>query len=63
MKVNIDKTIEVSDEQRVAITELRGGEGTATREEVKEFLWTYGASWEAVLGGSDPNQLTLDGLL
>lgn len=57
MKVNIDKTLEVTDEQRKEIAAVLDGEGAkrrdATRDEMKEFIWTHGANWENVLIGSD----------
>lgn len=53
MKVNIDKTLEVSDEQRKAIALHFDGPGSkkrdATRDEMKEFIWDNGSSWEDVL--------------
>lgn len=53
MKVNIDKTLQVSDEQRKAIAALLDGEGAkareATRDEMKDFIWNHGSSWEHVL--------------
>lgn len=53
MKVNIDKTLEVSDEQRKAIALRIDGPGSkkrdATRDEMKQFIWTHGANWEGDL--------------
>lgn len=53
MKVNIYETVEVSDEQRVAIARQLDGDGAkkrqATRDEIKEFIWTHGSSWESAL--------------
>lgn len=59
MKVNIYETIEVSDEQRVALAREIDGDGAkkrqATRDEIKEFVWTEGRNWAQVLDGSDPS--------
>lgn len=53
MKVNIDQTIQVSDEQRQAIARQIDGEGAkkrdATRDEIKAFIWRHGESWETAL--------------
>lgn len=50
MKVNIDKTIHVSDLQRKQIAAHYDGtdelKRDATRDEVKQFLWSYGAYWD-----------------
>lgn len=58
MKVNIDKTIEVSDEQRKAIARYIDGpfakKRDATRDEMKTFLWDNGSNWEDVLDGPAP---------
>lgn len=58
MKVNIDKTLEVSDEQRKAIARHFDGPDAkkrdATRDEMKEFIWDNGSNWEAVLDGAAP---------
>lgn len=57
MKVNIDKTVQVSDEQRKQIAAFLGDSGSkrrdATRDEVKEFIWRFGSSWESVLAGDE----------
>lgn len=49
MKVNIDQTVEVSDEQRKLIAETIDGEGAkkreATRDEMKAFIWQHGEHW------------------
>lgn len=53
MKVNIYETVEVSPEQRKFIAALIDGPDSkkrdATREELKEFVWTHGAGWESRL--------------
>lgn len=48
MKVNIDKTEQVDDEQRVQIAnvlDLKVSRRQATREELKDFLWAHGRDW------------------
>jgi hypothetical protein len=56
MKVNIDKTLEVTDEQRKQIAAFLDDEGAkkrdATRDEMKDFIWEHGANWEHVLDGT-----------
>jgi hypothetical protein len=58
MKVNIYETVEISDEQRVAIAAILDDVGAkkrqATRDEIKAYVWEQGANWEYVLAGSDP---------
>lgn len=58
MKVNVDKTIEISDEQRKAIALYIDGPGSkkrdATRDEMKAFLWDNGSNWEDALNGDAP---------
>lgn len=53
MKVNIDQTIEVTDERRKQIALAIDGPGSkkrdATRQELKDFLWNNGAEWETYL--------------
>lgn len=53
MKVNIDKTIEVSDEQRKAIAAQIDDVGSkkrdATRDEMKQFIWNHGENWDLAL--------------
>ena len=65
MKVNIDKTLEVSDEQRKAIARHYDGPDAkkrdATRDEMKEFIWDNGSNWEAVLEGATPASVTGSG--
>ena len=52
MKVNIYETVEVTDEQRVAIARELDGDGAkkrqATRDEIKAFIWTEGKNWANV---------------
>lgn len=58
VKVNIYETIEVSDEQRVALARRIDGDGAkkrqATRDEIKAFVWEHGSSWADVLEGGSP---------
>lgn len=52
MKVNLYRTEQVSDEQRVQIACVNDGavsKRKATRDELKAFLWENGAGWEQVL--------------
>jgi hypothetical protein len=52
MKVNIYETVEVSDEQRIQIADLadrKVSKRQATREEIKDFIWTEGSGWELSL--------------
>jgi hypothetical protein len=55
VKVNIYETVEVSDEQRIAIAAEIDGDGgkrrQATRDEIKSFIWTEGRNWASVLTG------------
>lgn len=48
MRVKINNTIEVSDEQRAEIGELLGKK-QATRDECRDFIWKHGADWELML--------------
>lgn len=55
MKVNIREQIDISDEQRVALARLIDGPNArrkrqATREEIKNFVWQWGESWQLNLG-------------
>lgn len=64
MKVNIYETVEVSDEQRVAIARQLDGDDAkkrlATRDEIKEFIWLHGQAWDSVLSGSEPAETEAD---
>jgi hypothetical protein len=44
VKVNIYETVEVSDEDRAKIA-AQIGQKTATREDLKMFIWSYGSNW------------------
>lgn len=72
MKVKISETVDVSDEQRLAIAKkLHGAEAKkdqATREEMKDFVWRGGRDWalllqradefeEDLLSGPEPDEL------
>jgi len=55
------ETVEVSDEQRIAIAAEIDGEGAkprrATRQEMKEFVWQEGKNWADALsttGSEEP---------
>lgn len=45
MRVNIYETVDVSDEQRAAIA-ARLGQKTASRNDLKAFVWEYGSRWD-----------------
>jgi hypothetical protein len=53
MKVNIYETVEVTDEQRVQLGALLDSQlkpkRQATRDELKEFIWTHGVDWDQEL--------------
>ena len=52
MKVAIEETVEVSDEQRVSLANVLDGKESkrkAQRAEAREFIWGHGASWPVVL--------------
>lgn len=48
MKVNVDQTVEISDEDRKLIAEKIGSKH-ATREDLKAFLWQHGRDWRQAL--------------
>ena len=48
MKVNVDVTVEVSDETRKKIAALLG-QKTVDRQGIKDFLWLHGSTWENFL--------------
>lgn len=50
MKVNIYETVEVSDEARKRIASHLG-QKTASRDELKAFIWEHGKNWESFLNG------------
>lgn len=52
MKINIDKTLQVTDEQRVQIANVLDGKITkrqATRDEMKDYIWESGRDWAETL--------------
>jgi hypothetical protein len=54
VKVNIYETVEISDEQRVQLAVVLDEGKTkpkrqATRDEIKDFIWSEGASWATSL--------------
>lgn len=61
MKVNIDQTVQISDEQRVQLANVLDGRVTkrqATRDEMKDYIWTCGKNWD---GNLDEDFLGLTG--
>jgi len=60
MKVNIYETVEVSDEDRKRIAALLG-QKTASREELKAFIWKHGADWQAAIRSDNPTDEDLVG--
>lgn len=49
MKINLDLTFEVSDEQRVKLANLLDGKLSkrpASRAEIKAYVWEHGSAWE-----------------
>lgn len=65
MKVNIDQTLEVSDEQRKQIAAYIDDAGAkkrdATRDEMKQFIWSHGERWEDVLSGNSESEEDAEG--
>jgi hypothetical protein len=55
MKVNIYVTEDVSDEERKLISQLLGVR-QATRDQLKEFMWTNGSQWRDKLGVTAPDE-------
>lgn len=52
MKVKISETVEVSDAQRLQMADVLDGKQSrrqATRDEMKEFIWTHGDLWASSL--------------
>jgi cytochrome c551/c552 len=44
MKVRIEYTVEVSDEERLALTHFLGDKGHVTREEIRAFFERHGTA-------------------
>lgn len=65
MKVKISETVEVSDEQRLAIARALHGPNAkkdhATREQLKDFVWRGGRDWAQLLQRSGEFQEDLIG--
>lgn len=53
MRVGIYESVEVSDEQRKSIAQTLGKK-TATRDDLKEFVWKYGEQWPLMVNGATP---------
>lgn len=57
MRVKISETVEVSDEQRLAIAKALHGPNAkkdhATREDLKDFVWRHGRDWTLLLSRAD----------
>lgn len=51
VKVGIYESVDVSDEQRKAIAKTLG-QKTATRDDLKEFIWKYGQQWPLMVNGA-----------
>lgn len=53
MKVKISETVDVSDEQRLAIAKTLHGpkakKDHATRDELKDYVWKHGRDWAELL--------------
>lgn len=60
MKVAVYETMEISDEERVAIAALLDGDGAKKRKasagEMKAWLWEQGANWRSALGTGDVSE-------
>lgn len=52
MKINIDQTLYVDDDQLIQLADVIDGKESrrkAKRNEVKEFVWQYGGDWATSL--------------
>lgn len=52
MKVGINQTVEMTDEQRVLLADLNDGKVSrrmAKRDEAKVFVWQHGENWDMAL--------------
>jgi hypothetical protein len=60
MKVAVYETMEVTDEERVAIAALLDGDGGKKRKasaaEMKQWLWQQGADWRSALATGDAEE-------
>lgn len=65
MKVSIYQTEEISDADRAAIATCLG-QKTATRDDLKAWLWEHGSKWREPFSDGPPQEepeLTLEDLL
>jgi hypothetical protein len=62
MKVNIYITEDITDEERKQISELLGVR-QASRDQLKEFMWTNGESWRSKLNGAPAPEPADDDLI
>lgn len=54
MRVNVNYTEDVSDDFRRAINRHYGKPGLATRQDVKDWLWSFGHSMDdSLMAGED----------
>lgn len=56
MKVNLYITEDISDDERKMISDLLGVK-LATRDQLKEFMWTNGSGWRDKLVRPDLNMM------
>lgn len=52
MKVNLDITVPVTDEERVRLANVldsKESKRQATRQEFKDYIWENGSSWQVTL--------------
>lgn len=61
MKVNVDQTVEISDEDRKKIAENLGIKH-ATRDDLKAFLWQHGAGWRTVIDPFEVDATNVNGV-
>jgi hypothetical protein len=68
VKVGIYETVEVSDEQRAEIAKVLG-QKTASRDDLKAYIWRHGELWALDLGAAsneanaEADQMTIEDLL
>jgi hypothetical protein len=58
VKVKISETVEVTDDERRAIT---GGTHKATRDEARAFIWRHGSGWRQLLARAEEYEQDLIG--
>jgi len=63
MKVKLDQTVEVTEQQREEIAHLidDSRKRKCTRIEAREFIWKHGASWESMLDHAEEYEEDLIG--